>query len=188
MNFTIRYVPMQIKWRMLLAVVLAWMGRTWTRAKALPRDVIEWKEPPHVRTQLAQYRRYKAEVRRHRVLARLFHTFEAKFDTFYYASVAAYWCSMSISAKTADDAVAALEWWRTHGYRSTKFTDDQGLRARTYEMKHRDTDETFTLYAYFTSGDCKFVETGEVEHIAATSGFDKPVMALECDGVALPTE
>jgi hypothetical protein len=97
---------------------------------------------------------------------------------------------VNIQVTSADQALEALEWFREHGFKSEKFTDDGDAGSRTYTLKN-DTECEITLRAYFTGGTCEFVATGKRKHVksvAALPGRYEPIMELKCEGIALPKE
>lgn len=183
MQLTIKYVPITFNWGARKVLV----KRALMRVKRIHRDILEFRMAPSVRKRLAEGRESSGNYRGMNEVARVIDQFDNQFEAYWTALYTKYG-AVSIQVKSADQIVTVLNWFRGHGYRSMSFKDDRITQSRDYKLEHRETGKEIRLYGYFSGGDCKFVETGEVEHIAAIAAHDKPVLELQCDGVALPTE
>lgn len=98
---------------------------------------------------------------------------------------------MSVHIQTGERAKEILQWFRDHGYRSTRYSDDINGGSRDYTMVSRsDKSLSFYLYVYFKGETCKFVETEEVERtVPAMAATEEKVVykrELQCGGVAIP--
>tara|TARA_R110002110_G_scaffold178731_4_gene383996 strand:+ start:40 stop:531 length:492 start_codon:yes stop_codon:yes gene_type:complete len=115
--------------------------------------------------------------------------------SYYHATLSSYGSSITAEVASADQSLEVLEWFRTRGWKSKKFTDSSESQTRSYTLAHENSINEITLDAYFSGGTCEFVPVkGKRKHIKGTEAIPAqkgkyvPVMELKCDGVALPTE
>ena len=157
------------------------------------RGVTEARYSPTLRDRLEATRRDIKGLKSKRVHMAVADKFKAEFaDQHYHTSVYSLWLMVSANVEHSDEAVEMLKWFREQGYRSKKFTDYPREQYRMYELNARDNESRYSsdieFKVYFTGEACKFVETGETQHVEAIAAWDKPVLELQCEGAAIPTE
>ena len=65
---------------------------------------------------------------------------------------------IAYSVDTGEEATEILKWWREHGYRSIKFSDESFFNSRNYTMVSRvdKNAPSWTIYMYFDEGTCTY--------------------------------
>ena len=157
------------------------------------RGVTEARYSPTLRDRLEATRREVKGLKSKRVHMAVADKFKAEFaDQHYHTCGYSLWLTVSANVEHGDEAGEMLKWWREQGYRSKKFTDYPREQHRTYELNARDSESRYgsdiEFKVYFTGEACKFVETGETNHVEAVEAYDRPVLELQCEGAAIPTE
>ena len=155
---------------------------------------------PRILSEVSNIESQKVRTLRNNVQALLMDKYEVD-NAVYYTLVGASYRApeIAIHAKSSDDALTALKWFRDNGFKSTSF-DDEGMGdAREYKLESVDDSSVLmTLKCYFTSGTCQFVdepvdgefeEVAELPAMAAIPAHKRQVMkrVLKCGSTELPS-
>lgn len=154
---------------------------------------------PRILSEISNIESSKVRVIGNNVQALLIDKYEED-NAVYYVTVNTYRSpEIAIHAKSSDDALTALKWFRDNGYKSTSFKDNEYSDARDYTLESVDDSSLkITLKCYFASGVCQFVDEpvdGEFEEIAelpamaAVPAHKRQVMkrVLKCGSTEIPT-
>jgi len=154
---------------------------------------------PRILREISNIESSKLRVIGNNAQALLFDRYEED-NAVYYVEVNTYSSPViAIHAKSSDDALAALKWFRGNGYKSTSFEDNEYSDTRLYTLESVD-DSNFRigLKCYFSSGTCQFVDepvdgefedVAELPAVAAVPAHKRQVMkrVLKCGTTEIPT-
>jgi hypothetical protein len=154
---------------------------------------------PRILSEISNIESSKVRVIGNNVQALLIDKYEED-NAVYYVTVNTYRSpEIAIHAKSSDDALTALKWFRDNGYKSTSFKDNEYSDARDYTLESVDDSSLkITLNCYFASGVCQFVdepvdgefeEIAELPAVAAVPAHKRQVMkrVLKCGTTDVPT-
>ena len=150
---------------------------------------------PRILSEISNLESYKVRVIGNNVQALLIDRYEED-NVVYYVTINTYRSpELAIHAKSSDDALTALKWFRDNGYKSTSFKDNEYSDTRDYTLESVDASSLkITLKCYFASGVCQFVdeptdEFEDVAEIAAVPAHKRQVMkrVLKCGSAELPS-
>ena len=131
------------------------------------RELTEMGYSPPIRAALEGRRSSMRQVKSWNHAGFLAVAFESEYPDVHYFTSAIY-DKVQIGAQfsSGDQVIDCLNWFRAHGYKSQRFHDSEH-DARYYTMIHihDPLKPSFVFGAHFSSGECRFVETGKVLEI-----------------------